>query len=473
MNKIYSDKNILLVYPKYEETFWSFKTVLKMIGKKSAYPPLGLLTVGAMLPKKWGKKLIDMNCENLRDEDIKWADYVFISAMLIQRESSKDVIKKVQSFGKPVVAGGPLFTTNPEDFPEVDYFVLGEVEDTLQVFLDDLEKGSAKKIYVSEKFPDISKSPVPDWSLIDVSKYNSIPRYKSTEQLTNELEALYDTGWRNGVFFVDDNFIGNKRNVKNEVLPAIIKWQKKRGRPFTFNTQTSINLADDKKLTRLMVEAGITAVFIGIETPDNDSLKEACKVQNVGKDLLQAIKKIQNAGMEVQAGFIVGFDSDGPSIFQRQIDFIQKSGITTAMVSILTALPKTRLYERLLKTNRLTGEASGNNTKSSELNFIPTMGTETLLKGHKQILSTIYSPKFYYARVNTFLKQYRPMEGKRARLRLYHIKALFGSMWILGVKKSGRFYYWKFFLQSLIRHPKLFPYAVGLSVIGIHFRTIS
>ncbi|GAI24711.1 unnamed protein product, partial [marine sediment metagenome] len=189
-------------------------------------------------------------CENLRDEDIKWADYIFISAMLIQRESSKDVIEKAQSFGKPVVAGGPLFTTNPEDFPEVDYFVLGEVEDTLQVFLDDLEKGSAKKIYVSEKFPDISKSPVPDWSLIDVSKYNSlsiqysrgcpfncefcdvvrlngrIPRYKSEEQLTDELEALYDTGWRNGVFFVDDNFIGNKKNVKNEVLPAIIKWQK-------------------------------------------------------------------------------------------------------------------------------------------------------------------------------------------------------------------------------------------------------
>ncbi len=497
MDKIYSDKNILLVYPKYEETFWSFKTVLKMIGKKSAYPPLGLLTVGSMLPKKWGKKLIDMNCEKLTDKDIEWADYIFISAMLVQNGSSKDVIKKVQSLGKPVVAGGPLFTTNHEDFPEVDYFVLGEVEDTLKVFLDDLEKGSAKKIYFPEKFPDISKSPVPDWSLIDVSRYNSLsiqysrgcpfncefcdvvrlngrtPRYKSKEQLTNELEALYDTGWRNGVFFVDDNFIGNKRNVKNEVLPAIIKWQKKKGRPFTFNTQTTINLADDKKLTKLMVEAGITAVFIGIETPDNDSLKEACKVQNVGKDLLQSIKKIQNAGMEVQAGFIVGFDSDGPSIFQRQIDFIQKSGVATAMVSILTALPKTRLYERLLKTNRLTGEASGNNTKSSELNFIPTMGTETLLKGHKQILDTIYSPKFYYARVTTFLKQYKPMKGKRARLRLYHIKALFGSMWILGVKKSGRFYYWRFFLQSLIRRPKLFPYAVGLSVIGIHFRTIS
>ncbi|GAI30973.1 unnamed protein product, partial [marine sediment metagenome] len=170
---------------------------------------------------------------------------------------------------------------------------------------------------------------------------------------------------------------------------------------------------------------------------------------------------------------IVGFDNDGPSIFQRQIDFIQKSGVVTAMVSVLTALPKTRLYERLLKANRLTGEASGNNTKSSELNFIPTMGTETLLKGHKQILDTIYSPKFYYARTTTFLKQYKPMKGKRARLRLYHIRALLSSMWILGVKKSGRFYYWRFFLQSLIRRPKLFPYAVGLSVIGIHFRTIS
>jgi len=497
MNKIYSDKKILLVYPRYKETFWSFGTVLKIIGKKAAYPPLGLLTVSAMLPKKWEKKLIDMNCEILKDEDIKWADYIFISAMLIQKESTKKVISKVQSLGKPVVAGGPLFTTGYEDFPEVDHLVLGEAEDTLQLFLDDLKKGSPKKIYFTEKFPNITKSPVPDWSLINASRYNSlsiqysrgcpfncefcdvvrlngrIPRYKTTEQIINELEALYNIGWQNGVFFVDDNFIGNKKNVKKEILPAIIDWQKKKGRPFTFNTQASINLADDDKLMKLMVKAGITAVFVGIETPDTDSLKETGKLQNVNRDLLQSVKKIQNIGMEVQAGFIVGFDCDRLTIFQRQIDFIQKSGIVTAMVSVLTALPKTRLYERLVKTNRLTKEATGNNTKSSELNFIPKMGVENLLNGHQKILDAIYSPRLYYERIKTFTKQYKPMKGKMARLRLYHIKAFFTSIWVLGIKRRGRFYYWKLFIWSFFRHPKLFPYVIGMSVIGMHFSAVS
>ena len=497
MNKSYLNKNILLVYPNCSETFWSFDKIMKIIGKKAAYPPLGLLTVSAMLPENWNKKLIDMNCEILKDEDIKWADYVFISAMLVQKESSKRLINKVKKFGKPIVAGGPLFTTGYEDFPEVDHLILGEVEETIKRFLEDLEKGSPERIYFTQEFPDLTKSVIPEWRLIKLSRYNSMsiqysrgcpfdcefcdvvrlnghsPRYKNKEQIISELDALYNHGWHAGVFFVDDNFISNKRNVKNELLPAIINWQKKRGRPFTFNTQASINLADDEELMKLMVEAGINSVFIGIESPDNDSLEEANKSQNKNRNLIESVKKIQKAGMEVQAGFIVGFDSDKPSIFQRQIDFIQKSGIVTAMVSLLTALPKTRLYNRLLETNRLVKEGSANNTKASALNFTPKMDLQVLLNGHKQILDTIYSPKFYYERIRTFLREFRPAKGKLPRPRLYHIKALFTSIWTLGIRKRGRTYYWKLFFWSIFRRPRLFPYTIGLSIIGIHFRMVS
>ena len=497
MNKSYINKNILFVYPNCTETFWSFDKIMKIIGKKAAYPPLGLLTVAAMLPENWNKKLIDMNCEILKDEDIKWADYVFISAMLVQKESSKRLINKVKRFGKPIVAGGPLFTTGYEDFPEVDHLVLGEVEETIKRFLEDIEKGSPERIYFTQEFPDLTKSVIPQWSLIKLSRYNSMsiqysrgcpfdcefcdvvrlnghsPRFKTSEQVISELDALYHHGWHAGVFFVDDNFVSNKRNVKRELLPAIINWQKERGRPFTFNTQASINLADDDELMKLMVEAGINSVFIGIESPDNDSLEEANKSQNKNRNLLESVKKIQKAGMEVQAGFIVGFDSDKPSIFQRQIDFIQKSGIVTAMVGLLIALPKTRLYNRLLETNRLVKEGSANNTKASALNFTPKMDRQVLLNGHKQILDTIYSPKFYYERIRTFLREFKPAKGKFPRPRLYHIKALFASIWTLGIRKRGRIYYWKLFFWSIFRRPRLFPYTIGLSIIGIHFRMVS
>jgi len=497
MNINVINRNVLLIYPNCSETFWSFNKIMKIIGKKAAYPPLGLLTVAAMLPHNWNKKLIDMNCEMLKDEDIKWADYVFISAMLIQKETSKRVISRAKKLGKPVVAGGPLFTTCFEDFPEVDHLVLGEVEDTIKKFLEDIENGTAERIYFTHEHPDLSKSVIPQWDLIKLSKYNSMliqysrgcpfdcefcdvvrlngrsPRYKNKEQIISELDSLYKYGWHAGVFFVDDNFISNTRKVKNELLPAIIDWQRKRGRPFTFNTQASINLADDEELMKLMVEAGINSVFVGIESPDDDSLTEANKSQNKNRNLIESVKKIQKAGMEVQAGFIVGFDSDKPSIFQRQIDFIQKSGIVTAMISLLTALPKTKLYNRLLETNRIFKEGSADNTKASALNFIPKMDLQVLLNGHKKILDTIYSPKFYYERIRTFLREFSPAKGKFPRPRLYHVKALVASIWTLGIKKRGRIYYWKLFFWSIFRRPRLFPYTIGMSIIGIHFRTVS
>ncbi|NQT67392.1 MAG: DUF4070 domain-containing protein [Actinobacteria bacterium] len=490
---------ILLVYPDYEETFWSFKRVLRILGKKASFPPLGLLTVGAMLPDDWEKRLVDMNTDILKDEYIKWADYIFISAMIVQKESVRRIINKAKKLGKPIVAGGPLFTTGWEEFTDVDHLVLGEVEETFPAIVEDLKNGAPKKMYSSNGFPDIKEVAIPDWNLINVKNYNSmcvqfsrgcpfncefcdvvqlngrLPRMKSKEQLIAELETLYRRGWRAGVFFVDDNFIGNKAILKKEYMPAIIEWQKKKKHPFTFNTQVSINLADDKELMELMIEAGFTAVFIGIETPDADSLEECGKFQNKNRNLVESVKIIQNCGMEVQGGFIVGFDSDKVSIFQRQIEFIQKSGIVTAMVGLLIALPKTRLYQRLKETNRLTKKSTGNNTKTSSLNFIPKMDKNVLLAGYKKILSTIYAPKAYYERIRTLLREYKPAKKKPQNfnaLRIYHIRALVGSIWWLGIKQRGRLYFWKLILWSILKRPSLFPYAIGLSLTGIHFRAI-
>ena len=487
---------ILFVYPQYPETFWSFKHALKFVSKKAAFPPLGLLTVAAMLPEQWEKKLVDMNVTKLTNADIRWANYVFISAMVVQRNSVKEVIGRCQELGTKVVAGGPLFTTGYEEFDGVDYFVLGEAEVTLHPFLDDLEKGCARHIYASSKRPDISETPVPLWSLINMKSYSSMnvqysrgcpfncefcdiiilnghrPRTKDKAQLVRELEALYQHGWRGGVFIVDDNFIGNKRKLKQETLPAIIEWRKQKKHPFALSTEASINLADDEELMRLMVDAGFGTVFIGIETPNEESLAECAKSQNQNRDLVASVKKIQNHGLEVQGGFIVGFDSDPPSIFKRQIDFIQKSGIVTAMVGLLNAPLGTRLYRRLKQENRLVKAFTGNNTDCS-LNFIPKMNHETLINGYKHILETIYSSNHYYKRIKTFLKEYKPRGKTAGTMQIHHIKAFFKSIWFLGVWDKGRRHYWRLFISTLLNSPRKFPITIGLAVYGYHFRKVA
>ena len=488
-----SGRKVLLLYPQYPNSFWSFKNTLKLIGKRAAYPPFGLLTVAAMLPSRWEKKLIDMNVDKLRDEDIAWADIIFISAMLVQKESAWEVIKRVKTSGKPIVAGGPLFTTGWEEFAgDVDHLVLGEAEENLYEFLSDLNSGKAKNIYEVTKFPDIHKSVTPQWNLINKKYYNSmclqisrgcpfncefcdivrlngrLPRVKTKAQVINELEALYNWGWRGGVFFVDDNFIGNKVELEKEILPAIIDWQRKRHQPFLFNTQVSIDLADKPELIKLMVEAGVTTLFIGIESPDDKSLEECSKFQNKNRDLVSSIKKLQNAGFEIQGGFIVGFDNDKPSIFKNQIEFIQKSGIVTAMVGLLSALPKTKLYQRLKDTGRLVNESSGSNT-DMDLNFKPKMDKNILIEGYKNITSTIYSPKEYYQRVKTFLKEFKPPFRKTPNFGMYHIRALFSSLWLSGVKYEGQRYYWALLLWSLFRRPSGIPYIIGSSIMGLHY----
>ena len=486
---------ILLVYPEYSSTFWGFKYALKFIFKKAVNPPLGLLTVAAMLPEEWEKKLVDMNVTALNDKDLKWADFVFISAISIQKESVKEVIGRCKKTGVKIVAGGPLFTTNYEEFEGVEHFVLNEAEITLPLFLKDLRDGCAKYIYTSDEWADLKKTPIPLWELINMKKYATMniqysrgcpfncefcditllyghkPRTKDKGQIVAELESLYSRGWRDGVFFVDDNFIGNKRKLKREILPAIAKWLERRGYFFSFATQASIDLSDDEELMELMVKAGFDTVFVGIETPNKESLTECNKLQNRNRDLIACVKKIQDSGLQVQGGFILGFDNDSPSIFQRQIAFIQKSGIATAMVGLLNAPRGTRLYERLKKENRLLKGASGDNTDCS-INFIPKMDYQTLIDGYKKILSTIYSPGCYYERVRKFLKEYKPLQKRMFRFRFSYFGTFFKSTLLLGIIGKERFHYWKLIVWSLFRRPQLFPLALTLAIYGFHFRKI-
>lgn len=483
----------LLVYPEFPDTFWSFKHALKFIHKKASSPPLGLLTVAAMLPTSWEKRLIDMNVTPLKDEDLAWADYVMISAMAVQRASVQEVIERCNTAACTVIAGGPLFTAEYEDFDGVDHFILNEAEITLPQFLADLGRGQPKTVYTTDEFADIHTTPIPMWDLINLHHYDSMslqfsrgcpfncefcnvtalfghrPRTKTTEQVIAELDALYRRGWRQNVFFVDDNFIGNKAQLKSELLPAMIDWRTdKRGMPF--NTEVSINLADDEKLTNLMVKAGFDKVFIGIETPDDMSLAECHKNQNRRRDLLEDVKKLQRAGLRVQGGFIVGFDSDPLSIFKKQIEFIQKSGIVTAMVGLLQAPPGTQLYQRLKEEGRLLGKMMGDNVDGTT-NILPKMGLETLLEGYHTIMENIYAPKHYYERVKTFLQEYKLPEIK-APLQAHHIRAFLHSIYEIGIKGEERRYYWDLLLWTLRRRPALFPLAVTLTIYGHHFHKV-
>jgi len=484
---------VLLIYPEFPDTFWSFKHALKFIRKRASSPPLGLLTVAAMLPPAWEKRLVDLNIQKLTEKDLTWADVAFISAMTAQRESTHEVIERCKARGLKVVAGGPLFTTEYEQFERVDHFVLNEAEITLPPFLRDLEQDSVKRVYASSEFPDIHQTPAPLWELVNFKRYATmalqysrgcpfdcdfcnitallghVPRVKTAAQIIHELDAVYRLGWRGNVFFVDDNLIGNKKHLKSELLPALIEWRKgKLG--LNFSTEVSINLADDDELMRLMSAAGFDTVFIGVETPDEDSLIECNKKQNRHRDLIEDIKRIQRSGMQVQGGFIIGFDSDTPSIFQRQIDFIQKSGIVTAMVGLLQAPIGTRLYERMKQEGRLLGFMSGDNVDGST-NIIPRMNVDVLHKGYQTVINTLYAPKNYYARVKTFLREFKPSK-LRAPIDFQYLLALPRSILHLGILDKERIYYWKLFFWTLFRHPRLFPMAITFSIYGYHFRQI-
>lgn len=485
---------VLMVFPEFPDTFWSFKHALKFVNKKVSNPPLGLMTVSSLLPAVWEKKLVDTNIYPLTDEDLDWADLVFLSAMDVQRSSVEAIIDRVKAKNKILVAGGPLFTEDYAQFTQVDHFVLNEGEITLPEFIRDYLAGAPKRIYQTDDFADMTSSPCPDLSVINLADYDCMsiqfsrgcpfncdfcnvtallghqPRVKTTAQILAELNQLYAAGWRRNIFFVDDNFIGNKKYLKEEVLPALIKWRKgKTG--CLFLTEASINLADDPELMRLLVKAGFISVFIGVETPDEESLKTCNKKQNTKRDLIDDIHEIQRSGLQVMAGFIVGFDSDSPNIFDRMVEFIQRSGIVTAMVGLLQAPNKTELYRKLDEQGRIIKEMTGDNTDGTT-NIIPIMDPTLLKDGYFQIMDQIYSPRMFYQRIKTFLREYQPAKSS-VTIEPNEVAALLKTVFLMGFNPKEARYYWDLFFWALFTCPNKFPLAITLTVYGYHFRVIN
>jgi radical SAM superfamily enzyme YgiQ (UPF0313 family) len=484
---------ILLLYPEVPQTFWSLSHALKFFNRKTWSPPLGLLTVAGMLPKQYERRLLDLNVDALRSEDLAWADYVFISAMDVQRESTRRLLDRCKQAGVKTVAGGPLFTTDPAEFDDVDHLVLNEAEETLPPFLKDLEAGQAKHLYRSAQFADVSASAQPAYELLNTKGYGALsvqfsrgcphqcefcdvtalfgrrPRAKSAAQIIAELDNIYACGWRGKVYFVDDNIMGARPTLKNEVLPAIIKWkQGKRG--ISFHTQITMNLADDQEMIDLMYEAGFDWVFIGIETPHDASLEECKKRQNMRRDLPEQIRHLQHCGLQVQGGFIVGFDQDPPDIFQRQFDLIQNSGIVMAMVGLLQAPKGTELYKRLEREGRLDGDYCANNV-IDDTNVITRMDRETLRTKYRALLQELYSPRNYYERVRIFLREYKEPKESPPLTWDALLGVARGFFW-LGLVRSGRAPFWRVLFWTLLHKRESLQNFLGLAIMGYHFRRI-
>jgi radical SAM superfamily enzyme YgiQ (UPF0313 family) len=485
--------NALLVYPEWPDTYWSFRHALPFQGKRSAYPPLGLLTIAALLPAHWAKRLVDTNVRALTDADLAWADVALISGMLVQKESLLAILARCRACGIRTVVGGPIASGFADLHSYADHIVVGEAEELIAPLAKDLEQGTAKPQYYAGDKPALDLSPLPDLSLINTRHYSSMaiqysrgcpfncefcdiieiygrtPRTKSVPQMIAELEQLYRHKWRGSVFLVDDNFIGNKKEVK-QLLPALTEWNDNHGRPFTFFTEASVNLADDPALLSMMKDAGFIRVFLGIETPVEASLRESHKLQNTHRSLLDSVRCIQQHGIEVMAGFIVGFDSDPEDVFDRQVEFIQESAIPIAMVGLLQALPGTQLYKRLGNEGRLVREANGNNIDCN-LSFIPSMPAQRLLDGYRSILKRIYAPDAYYERVRRFLDRYHPDYRMRRTISDYY--AFCCSLVKQGIFGDARASYWKFLIDAATRYRHAFGTAVTLAIMGHHFQAVT
>ena len=479
---------VLLVYPAFPETFWSFKHALRFMGKRSVFPPLGLISISPLLPTSWQRRLVDLNVQMLSDADIAWADVVFFSAMIVQGPSLKEQIARCKALGVRTVVGGPITSSKDLAFAEADHVVEGEGEDLVARLCADLEAGAAQLQYSSREWPDVSKVPLPHFHLVDFRRYSSMvlqysrgcpftcefcdiieiygrrPRTKTPDQVLAELDEIHRLGFRGRVFVDDDNFIGNKKNVKI-LMPRLVEWMRDHKSPFSFITEASVNLAEDEELLAQMREAHFISVFLGIETPVAESLKETTKHQNLRGDLLSSVKLIQSYGMEVMAGFIVGFDNDPLDVFERQIQFIREAAIPLSMVGLLNALPNTQLWRRLQAEGRLLKETLGNNTLA-DINFVPRMDTQVLLEGYHRILQTIYNPREYFQRASTFLSQL----GATAHPPVVwsDVLALVRSLWHQGLFSNYRQEYWKYVIQSLRFHRSHFSQAVALAIMEHH-----
>ena len=485
--------NVLMIYPEFPDTYWSFKYALPIEGKKSAYPPLGLLTIAAMLPSHWTKRLVDTNIRRLKDSDLKWADVAMLSGMIVHRQEVIETLDRCRARGLRTIVGGPI-TNSVSELPEhADSVVYGEAEDLMPQLIADLENDALKPSYKAVELPSLHHTPSPDLSLIDTRHYSAmpiqysrgcpfncefcdiieiygrVPRTKTPAQIVAELDQLHDRRWRGSVFIVDDNFIGNKRKAK-ELLVALADWNRSHRTPFSFFTEASVNLADDTELLQMMKDANFTRVFMGIETPVEASLKEAQKMQNTRKNLVESVHRIQDYGLEVMAGFIVGFDNDPEDIFDRQVEFIRESAIPLAMVGILLALPGTQLFRRLKKEGRILDEGHGNNM-DVRLNFIPKMNAQKLVQGYRDILQRIYTPEAYYERALRFLDRYKH-PNHRPRVFSDYL-AVARSFIRQGVLSESRTSYWKYVVKAAVKYRKQFDTAMTLEVMGYHFQMLT
>lgn len=487
-------RRILLVSPKTPDTFWSYRHVLPFISKQAAFPPLGLITVAAMLPREWRLTLVDLNVACLSDQQIDDCDLVMISGMLVHAASAHEVIARCRARCRTVLAGGPLFTTGRDQFPELEHVVLGEAEEVMPAVVADIEAGRLQPTYRATRWPDVSRTPIPRWDLLDLHRYATMPlqisrgcpfncefcdvivmngrtpRVKEPAQVIAELESLRTAGWDGPIFIVDDNFIGNRPRIK-ALLQHMIAWRRRCAFRTTFATEASLNLADDPELISLMVQAGFKKVFVGIESPQPASLAECSKVQNTRRNLVEAVRSIHRSGLEVMGGFIVGFDSDGQDIFEQQRRFIQEAGVVTAMVGLLTALPETRLFKRLADEGRILARSTGNNL-DAVLNFVPRLDRQVLIDGYRRLVRELYSPREYYRRIHIFLRDYRPT-GPRTRLHRQEVFAFLRSLWIMGVLSRGRREFWKFLTRALVFHRSKLTEAMTLAITGHHFRRVA
>jgi radical SAM superfamily enzyme YgiQ (UPF0313 family) len=488
---------VLLLYPLFPKTFWSFEKILELVGRKVLLPPLGLITAAAILPQDWDYKLVDRNVRDVTEAEWDWADLVILSAMIVQKADLLDQIREAKRRGKRVAVGGPYPTSVPEDSIEagVDYLILDEGEITLPMFVEAIQQGQPAATFRAKdgEKPDVTTTPVPRYDLLELDAYDSMsvqfsrgcpfqcefcdiivlygrkPRTKAPAQLLRELDCLYQLGWRRAVFMVDDNFIGNKRNVKL-FLQELKGWMAAHDYPFSFNTEASVDLAQDEELLELMLACNFNAVFLGIETPDADSLELTKKFQNTRSSMEESVDKINRAGLRIMAGFIIGFDGEKPGAGDRIIDFVERTAIPTAVFGLLQALPNTALWHRLEKEGRLHGNKSDGN-QFSLMNFVPTRPVEEIAQEYVHAFCTLYEPSRFLARTYRHFLHLAPSPcpvpfrfPSRADLR-----ALAIVIWRQGFQRSTRWQFWRQLFSILQHNPGVWDHYVTVCAHAEHF----
>ncbi|SKB13660.1 putative enzyme [Planktothrix sp. PCC 11201] len=486
----------LLIYPQFPSTFWSYEKILELVDRKVLLPPLGLITVAAILPQTWEFKLVDRNITAVTEAEWEWAELVILSGMIVQKSDFIAQIQEAKRRGKLVAVGGPYPTSVPHEIEDsgADFLILDEGEITLPMFVEALEKGETSGVFRTEEKPSVTSTPIPRYDLLELDAYDSMsvqfsrgcpfqcefcdiivlygrkPRTKTPEQLLKELDYLYELGWRRSIFMVDDNFIGNKRNVKL-LLKALKVWQADHQYPFRFNTEASIDLADDGELMDLMVECYFDAVFLGIETPDTSSLEMTKKYQNNRSPLLEAVDKIIRAGLRPMAGFILGFDGEKPGAGSRIIEFVEQSAIPTALFSMLQALPNTALWHRLEKEGRLINPKKFDINQTTLINFVPTRPVEEIAQEYIETFWQLYDPERYLERTyRCFLKLGAPKCHPPGKFPSWiDLKALATVIWRQGIKRQTRWKFWGYLFSIIKYNPAVWDQYLTLCAHNEHF----